>query len=205
MPESVGLREQEKARVRRELMDAALRLFERQGYEQTTVQQIADAVRVSRRTFHRHFPSKAAVVFGHEEDLVAFLLAAMDRRPPEESALTALRGALRELLVHEPDAEQRREQAATVRRARQVLITNPELRQENFTGAVLRRHVLAEHFARRAGLAEADLRTQVAAAACFAALGVGLDHWVVNTDRSLSALHETLDGAIATLQDGLDV
>ncbi|WP_280497433.1 helix-turn-helix domain-containing protein, partial [Nocardia asiatica] len=43
-----GPREREKARVRRELIDAALRLFERHGFEQTTVQQIADAVRVSR-------------------------------------------------------------------------------------------------------------------------------------------------------------
>ncbi|MBL1074122.1 TetR family transcriptional regulator [Nocardia sp. 2] len=204
MTEGVGLREREKTRVRRELIDTALRLFEQQGYEHTTVQQVADAARVSRRTFHRHFPSKAAVVFSHEEDLIAYLLAALDRRPTEESALTALREALRDFVLDETDSEKRRAQADTARRARHLLITNPALRQENFTGAVSRRNVLAQHFARRAGLPTDDLRPQLAAAACFAALGVGLDHWIQGADQSLRALYETLDGTVASLQHGID-
>lgn len=205
MTEPAGLREREKARVRRDLIDAALRLFERQGFEQTTVQQIADAAQVSRRTFHRHFPSKAAVVFSHEEDLIAFLLAGLDRRPRTESALTALREALRDFLLDAPDASLRRTQADTARRARHLLVSNPELRQQNFTGAVSRQQAMSRRFADRAGLPETDLRPRLAAGACFAALGVGLDHWIASEDQSLPALYETLAGAITSLQQGIDI
>ncbi|WP_051020820.1 TetR/AcrR family transcriptional regulator [Nocardia araoensis] len=200
-----GPREREKARVRRELVDAALRLFELHGFEQTTVQQIADAAQVSRRTFHRHFPSKLAVVFSHEEDLMAQLLAAVDRRPASESVLTALRAALRDFLLDERDATSRNRQAETARRARRLLVGNPELRRENFIGALGRQRAMALNFAARAGLPADDLRAQLTAAACFAAFGVGLDHWMMAADHSIPALHRVLDRAIASLQQGIDI
>ncbi|MGW4093133.1 TetR/AcrR family transcriptional regulator [Nocardia sp. NPDC004750] len=200
-----GPRDREKARVRRELVDAALRLFELHGFEQTTVQQIADAAQVSRRTFHRHFPSKLAVVFSHEEDLMAQLLAAVDRRPASESVLTAVRAALRDFLLDERDAPSRDRQAETARRARQLLVGNPELRRENFIGALGRQRAMALNFAARAGLPADDLRPQLTAAACFAAFGVGLDHWMMGTDHSIPALHRVLDRAIASLQQGIDI
>ncbi|WP_063022688.1 TetR/AcrR family transcriptional regulator [Nocardia niwae] len=200
-----GPREREKARVRRELVEAALRLFESHGFEQTTVQQIADAVQVSRRTFHRHFPSKLAVVFSHEEDLMAQLLASVDRRPASESVLTALRAALRDFLLDEQDAPSRARQADTARRARQLLVDNPELRRENFIGALGRQRAMALNFAARAGLPGDDLRPQLTAAACFAAFGVGLDHWMLGADHSIAALHHILDRAVAALQQGIDI
>ncbi|MET8873994.1 TetR family transcriptional regulator [Nocardia sp. NPDC004604] len=203
--EQSGLREKEKARLRRELIETALRLFERQGFEQTTVQQIADAVQVSRRTFHRHFPSKMAVVFAHEEDLMTQLLSALEHRPVTESALTAMRSAIQELLLDESEAALRRHQADTARRARHLLVTNPELRQENFTGAMSRKHALAQFLAERSGLPDSDLRPQLVAATCFAAFGVGLDNWMLGTDHSIAALYEILDSIVAALQQGIDV
>ncbi|MGK8486546.1 TetR/AcrR family transcriptional regulator [Nocardia asiatica] len=200
-----GPREREKARVRRELIDAALRLFERHGFEQTTVQQIADAARVSRRTFHRHFPSKLAVVFSHEEELTAQLLGALDQRPARESVLTALRAALRDFLLDEQNAQARDRQAETARRARQLLVGNPELRRENFIGALGRQRALARNFAARAGLRAGDMRPQLTAAACFAAFGVGLDHWMLGEDHSVAALHRVLDRAVESLQQGVDL
>ncbi|MEU2035978.1 TetR/AcrR family transcriptional regulator [Nocardia amamiensis] len=200
-----GPRDREKARVRGELIDAALRLFERQGFEQTTVQQIADAAQVSRRTFHRHFPSKMAVVFSHEEDLMAQLLAAVERRPASESVLTALRAALRDFLFDEGDAPSRRRQADTARRARHLLVGNPELRRENFIGALGRQRAMARNFAARAGLSADDLGPQLTAAACFAAFGVGLDHWMLGEDHSIAALQYVLDRAVASLQQGIDL
>ncbi|QIS09541.1 TetR/AcrR family transcriptional regulator [Nocardia arthritidis] len=205
MTDSNGLREREKTRVRGQLIDTALRLFERQGFEQTTVQQIADAVHVSRRTFHRHFPSKMAVVFAHEEDLMAQLLSALDRRPPGESALTALRHAVRDLLLDTDDRQRLDRQADTARRARHVLVTNPQLRQENFTGAMSRKHALTQRFAARSGLPETDLRPQLAAATSFTAFAVALDNWTLGADHSITALHRILDTTITALQHGLDV
>lgn len=205
MTAATGMREREKARVRRELIDAALLLFERRGFEATTVQEIADAAHVSRRTFHRHFPAKTAVVFSHEEDVMSYLLAALDRRPPDEAVFVALRAALRDFLLDDAELDLRRHQADTARRARLVLIANPYLRQENFTGAFGRRDALARSFARRAGLSSDDLRAKLAAATCFAAFGVGLDHWVASADPSLRSLYEILDDAVAAIQHGLEI
>lgn len=199
-----GLRDRKKAQLREELIATALRLFEEQGFEETTVQQIADAVQVSRRTFHRHFPSKESVVFRHEEDLVAEMLAALARRPRGESALTALRAAVREHLL-EGDQELRRRQADNVRRVRRMLLGNPALRRANFTGAMVRRDALARGFAERAGVAEDDLRAELAAGLCFIAVTVGLDRWTLGNDHSIAALRTMLDFVLAGVQDGTDV
>ncbi len=57
------LRQLQKARTRQLLSDVALELFEKQGYEATTVEEIASAAGVAARTFSLHFESKADVLF----------------------------------------------------------------------------------------------------------------------------------------------
>ncbi|MEU7145971.1 TetR family transcriptional regulator [Nocardia sp. NPDC046473] len=200
-----GLRARKKARLREELITIALRLFEQQGFEETSVQQIADTAQVTRRTFHRYFPSKKYVVFGHEEGVMAEVFAALERRPVGESALTALRGALRDYLLDPDAASERQHQADTARRARQLLHANPTLRGENFALAMTREQALAQRFAARAGLPADDLGPQLLAACCFAGLGVAQDHWMRGTDHSLAALHQALDHTLAIMQDGIDI
>jgi AcrR family transcriptional regulator len=58
-----GLREQKKAETRAALVKAAQDLFHRKGYEATTIDEIAEAAVVSRRTFFRYFPTKEDLVF----------------------------------------------------------------------------------------------------------------------------------------------
>lgn len=200
-----GLRALKKARLREELITIALRLFEQQGFEETSVQQIADAAQVTRRTFHRYFPSKKYVVFSHEEGVLAEVFAALDRQPVGESALTALRGALRGYLLDADAAGERQEQADSVRRARQLLHANPALRGENFALAMTREQALAQRLGTRAGLPADDLRPQLLAACCFAGLAIAQDHWVRGTDHSVAGLHQALDHTLAIMQDDLDI
>ena len=60
--ETLGLRERKKARLRQEIIDTAVRLFRKRGYEKTRIDDIVQALEISQPTFFRYFPSKDAVL-----------------------------------------------------------------------------------------------------------------------------------------------
>src|ERR1035438_9725222 len=91
-----GLRERKKARTRASLREHALRLFREQGYQATTVEQIAAAAEVSPSTFFRYFPTKEDVVL--QDDLDVRMLEALERQPADLGPVAALRAATREAL-----------------------------------------------------------------------------------------------------------
>ncbi|GAA2388180.1 TetR family transcriptional regulator [Catellatospora methionotrophica] len=93
----INRREQHKRHTRVALEDAALALFVRQGYEQTTAEDIAAEAGVSVRTFFRYYSSKQHVLFGdvaHER--VDRLRSALAARPAEEPPLESVRVVLDE-------------------------------------------------------------------------------------------------------------
>ena len=95
----ISLRERKKARTRRALVEAALRLFAERGFEATTVAEIAEAADVSPRTFFTYFPAKEDVLFADAQDRIDRLQDALAKRAPDESLLDALRRAAREVLA----------------------------------------------------------------------------------------------------------
>jgi AcrR family transcriptional regulator len=88
-----GLRERKKAQTRRLLIDTAVELCLKQGYENTTVDQITDAVEVSPRTFSRYFGSKEAVFIAVIDDLAEDITAELRSQPPSLGPMEALRAA----------------------------------------------------------------------------------------------------------------
>jgi AcrR family transcriptional regulator len=96
-PSLCNRRERKKQETRAALEAAALRLFAQRGYEQTTVEDIADAADVAVRTFFRYFSSKQHVLFGEVthnivERLRACLTARPADEPPPEAVLAAMDG-----------------------------------------------------------------------------------------------------------------
>src|SRR5262245_60403879 len=89
-------REHKKARTRDELVQAALGLFSKKGFDATTVEDIAAAAHVSPRTFFRYFANKEEVLFHRKDEDLARLQAALGSRPPEETPLQAMRAAIME-------------------------------------------------------------------------------------------------------------
>src|SRR4051794_25180555 len=77
----VPLRERNRARTRREIEAAALELMEQQGYQLTTVEQIARRAGISSATFFRYFSSKEEVLFADEEGAVQRMVALVAHRP----------------------------------------------------------------------------------------------------------------------------
>lgn len=88
-----GLRESKKQETRQAISDHATRLFIEQGFEQTTIAQIADAARVAKKTVTNYFARKEDMAFDHQDEFAASLAAAVTAREPGRSALAALRAA----------------------------------------------------------------------------------------------------------------
>ncbi|MBX9423969.1 TetR/AcrR family transcriptional regulator [Streptomyces lateritius] len=87
----MGLRESKKQETRQLISDHATRLFIEQGFEQTTIAEIATAARVAKKTVTNYFPRKEDLALDHHEAFTASLASAVAGRGAGESALAALR------------------------------------------------------------------------------------------------------------------
>jgi len=87
---TAGLRERKKAATRRALHEAAVRLAARDGYDHVTVEAIADAAAVSRRTFSNYFSSKEEAFVHGDQERIRHLLDLVHDRPEREKPWPAL-------------------------------------------------------------------------------------------------------------------
>ncbi len=90
----MSLRDRKRARTRQALVDAATELFERHGYQETTVAQIAEAAEIGARTFFSYFASKEELLFPEADARVQATVDAIASRAPDEGPVDVLLRAL---------------------------------------------------------------------------------------------------------------
>jgi AcrR family transcriptional regulator len=189
-----GLRERKKARTREAIIDAALELFGRRGFEATTIEDIAAAADVSPRTFFRYFDSKVDLVMAHNEahgDKIGPLIAA---RPAAEGPLEALRQVIQQMLLE-------RLAEPSVLREFQVMMSSPTLRK------MAREHFYEEEaelisaFAARLGTSDDDLAANVMASAAAATMWTVVERWLAE-GAEIERLPPMIDDAFALLEAG---
>ncbi|MGW3209714.1 TetR/AcrR family transcriptional regulator [Streptomyces sp. NPDC001135] len=88
-----GLRESKKQETRQLISDVATGLFLAQGFERTTIAEIAAAARVAKKTVTNYFPRKEDLALDHQDAFIASLAGTVTGRQAGESALSALRRA----------------------------------------------------------------------------------------------------------------
>jgi AcrR family transcriptional regulator len=89
----MGIRERNRVRTQGQLAEAALQLFLAKGFDETTVDEVAERAGVSRRTFFRYFDSKEAAFFANQEERLESFRVLLEERTASESALLSVRRA----------------------------------------------------------------------------------------------------------------
>ena len=189
--EQIGLRERRRMRTMAAIQHAAFRLFAEQGYDATTVEQIAAAADVSPATFFRYFPAKEDVVRTDEFD--PLLLDRLAARPAGEDVLTAVRATIASLLPLMEDVEPLRDRI-------RLLSGTAGLRAQMWDGFRANTDMVAAAIAPRLGRDPADLEARAAAAAVVAALVEAILAWAdPATEAGLGELVDRAMGGLGSL------
>ena len=186
----LGLRERKRLKLLRTIQGEALRLFEAQGYEQTTVEQIAEAAETSTTTFYRYFPTKEDVVLDDDYDSVIEAVAAS--RPRDESPAMTLRAAVAEV-VEAAEADRDRNIARLRLMASVPALDARFAADERKTTALITR-ILAAHTGRPAD----DFQLALIAAASVAALFTASRRWAA--EQGATPLATLIDQALDTVE-----
>ncbi len=166
------LTERRMARTRRELADAAGRLFIERGYDATTVEDIVAEVEISARTFFRYFGSKEEVVASLLRWGVEEVVAALRAVPPDRPLQEALRAAVTDACRHA--AENPAQSRAFLRMVRDT----PPLRARRMQEAYRQQQSLAVCLGDRIGRPATDLRVTLMSGAVVMAINTAFDRWV---------------------------
>ena len=184
---ATGLRERKKLKTKEAIHRAAMRLFEKHGYEETTIEQIAAAAEISPSTFFNYFPNKEDVVMLDIYDPMA--IAMLKERPKDEPLNVAFRRVLEAL-----DAIFERDRELVLARGR-LMMEVPELRARLWDELERTQAFVTELLAERTGRKPEDFELRVTARIVMAALYEASLEWFHQNGRKrmVEFTHRALD------------
>jgi AcrR family transcriptional regulator len=192
-----GLRERKKLHVRTSIQREALRLFTEHGFEETTVEQIAEAAGISTATFYRYFTSKEDSVVTDEYDPI-FVQSFMER-PADEPLVDAVRALMTGVVVH------------YIARDRDLLVARHALKRKTASLAAAffeeqdrSQEMFAALIARHVRRAPDDLDVRVACGALSGALHEAMGAWFSHGAKGgEKRLRELLNHTIDRIESAL--
>ena len=165
-----------------ELELLALELFAERGFERTTVEDLAEAAGIGRRTFFRYFPSKNDVVYGDFDAALEELRARLAATPPDVPLWDGVRAAVLAFNALPAGAEPQH-------RVRMSLVLHtPALQAHSTLRYAGWRAVIAEHAAARLGVAVDALPAQLVAHQALACAVTAYEQWLARPGTDLAAL-----------------
>ncbi|MDT5012515.1 MAG: TetR/AcrR family transcriptional regulator, regulator of mycofactocin system [Mycobacterium sp.] len=179
-----------------QITDVAIELFARHGFDEVSVDDVAEAAGIARRTLFRYYPSKNAIPWGDFDEHLRHLRALLAAVDPVVPTVQALRDALLTFNTFDPSEFSRH------RLRMQVILRTTELQAYSLTMYAGWREVLAEFVAARCRTKASGLVPQTVA---WVMLGVALsayEQWLA--DESLS-LTDALGDAFDVARPGLDL
>lgn len=169
-PPATGLRQRKQQATRERLTRAAMALFLERGFEATTIDDIAAAADVSRRSFFHYFASKEDVVAAWQEGAAAALVAEVVARPADETMLTAAENAIAAAVKRFDPAE-----AAAMSRLKR---DNPALQARDQLKYEKLERALADGLAQRARTKSDRSKAPLVAMIATGAMRVGGESWI---------------------------
>jgi AcrR family transcriptional regulator len=182
----MGLREKNALRNRESIIAEAMALFTEHGFEQTTMERIAEAADLSPSTLYRYFPSKDLIVLASFESTFARLTAAFAAQPASDSIEVALTNAMRAVLIVED------EEPEETRMTRSIIDQSPVARAKLWDHLADQRARLGALIAARLGKNENDFEVIMSARLAILIVETAADVW------------RTSDGAVPSNQIALD-
>jgi mycofactocin system transcriptional regulator len=179
---------------RAELEAVALGLFAERGFDETSIDDIAAAAGIGRRTFFRYYPSKSDLVWGDFDEKLDRLRAGLDAAP-DGPLMAAVHQAVVEFNRVAPG------ELAKHRRRLGLILGVPTLLANSTLRFVQWRQVIADFAAARLELQPDDLCPRVIAYSVLGATLAAYERWLRDEDADLSPL---LDDALAQLATGFD-
>ena len=178
-PMTESLRDRRKRRTAEAIVAAALELFAERGFERTTIDQIAAAADISRRTFFRYFADKEELFFAEDERLLEVIEATLDAAPPGEPVLELARRATRALAARSTADPRRR-----LDRERLIAAT-PALQARRLAKNLRWEQAIAARLVERGAGEQEALLVPKLAMACFQ---TAYERWVRDPGRDLPGL-----------------
>lgn len=185
-------RQRKKTATRDRIRASALRLFREQGYDATTVEQIAAAAGVSHMTFFRYFPAKEDVVLS--DDFDPLIASAIAQTPAAWPVIRRIRTVLVEglRLIYDTDRDTLFDQI-------KLIVATPALRDRLWADQIATQQLILQALSAGQDDPRPAFRTRVTVAACLAAASTAILTWVESDGTS--ELPELIVQAFDTLAD----